>query len=132
MDLPPLFLQSVASLVAIFGLFILAKWMGLGGNPKLENGKDITRAADEVEAGFEAARWSISKEGKAALLQDETGRIMLIRRHGNRFAGRVLTSSAKVREVVDGLLVDPSEPMFGELRLTLNDASFWADAINRL
>ena len=57
---------------------------------------------------------------------------MVIKRHGNKFAGRVLTNAASVREEVDALIVDPHETQFGRVRLTLSDAPYWADAINRL
>ena len=57
---------------------------------------------------------------------------MLIKRHGNRFAGRILSRTATVREQVDSIEVDPGDPRFGTVRLALDDPNFWVDAINRL
>ena len=68
----------------------------------------------------------------AALARDASGRIMVIKRHGNKFAGRLLGPSATAREQVDALVVDHDDNRFGSVRLSLTDASYWADAINRL
>lgn len=125
-------LQAGASLIAILALVGLAYWLKLGGTPRLSAASDAAHAASEVEDGFTPARTSISRAGDAALVRDAAGRIMVIRRHGNKFAGRVLTGAARVREEVDGLVVDCAEARFGTVRLSLDDPAYWADAINRL
>lgn len=132
MEIPPALLQFMGSLAAILLLAGLAWALKLGGKPVLKGKEDVRNAASEVEDGFEAARISIARDGKAALAADADGRIMVIKRHGNRFAGRILTSEAKVREEVDGLVVDCGETRFGAVRLSLSDPAAWADAINRL
>ena len=125
-------LQFVGSLIAILVLAGLAVLLKLGGRPTLTDESAVVLAAGEVEDGFEPVRSSIARDGATALARDEQGRIMVIKRHGNKFAGRVLTSDASVREEVDALIVDPHETQFGRVRLTLSDAPYWADAINRL
>ena len=132
MEIPPLLLQSAGSLVAIFALYGLARWWKLGGTVVLANDAEARRAASEALDGFEANRVSISRGGCAALVRDDQGRIMVIKRHGNRFAGRLLGNRASVREAVDALVVDSGETSFGAVRLSLNDPGYWADAINRL
>ncbi len=132
MEIPPLLLQFGGSLVAIVVVYLLARMIGLGGKPVLSNDEAVHQAAGEVEDGFEADRISISRDKKAALAKDASGRIMIIKLHGNQFAGRILTGSAKVREEVDGLVVDCGESTFGAVRLSLLDSAIWADAINRL
>ena len=131
-DLDPQILIFGGSLLAIVALAALARGMGLGGNPLLKDEAAVRSAAGEVEDGFVATHISIAKDRKAALASDKDGRIMLIKRHGNRFAGRILDGQAKVREEVDGLVVDCGEARFGPVRLTLSDSSTWADRINRL
>lgn len=131
-DRTPMLLQFFGSLIAIFALAGLAVLLKLGGRPKLSDPNCVALAAGEVVDGFEPVRSSIARDGAAALAKDEAGRIMVIKRHGNKFAGRVLTSAASVREEVDALIVDPHETQFGRVRLTLSDAPYWADAINRL
>ena len=125
-------LQVGGSLIAILLLAALAVVLKLGGKPVLKDDAAIARAANEAEDGFETARCSLSRKGDAALARDANGRILAIKRHGNKFAGRVLTGSAQAREEVDALIVDPGEVQFGSVRLHLNDAAYWADAINRL
>ena len=131
-DIDPQILIFGGSLIAIVALAGLARWMGLGGNPVLRDEDAVRFAAGEVEDGFEAERISISRDKKAALASDAGGRIMVIKRHGNQFAGRILTGHANAREVVDALIVDCGEARFGPVRLTLTDSSTWADRINRL
>lgn len=126
--------QTAASLVAILALAGLAWWMKLGGTPRLDSEAAVRRAAGEVEDGF--APVAIAANAEAALARDASGRIMVIKRHGNRFAGRVLGPGAR-SEVLDDpgvamLVVDPGEPRFGKVFLTLPDAQAWADAINRV
>lgn len=132
MDIQPLLFQFGGSLIAIFALFGLVRLLGLGGRPALQDDEAVRAAASEVEDGFEAVRISISRDRAAALARDTEGRIMLLKRHGNRFAGRVLSGGARVREEVDGIVVDPFDARFGSVRLSVSDASAWADAINRL
>ena len=132
MEIPPLILQILGSLVAILALSGLAMAIGLGRKPVLGDEEAVRYAASEVDDGFEAERVSIARGGAAALARDESGRIVLIKRHGNRFAGRLLTGAARVREEVDALVVDCGDARFGPQQLSLDDPGYWADAINRL
>ena len=132
MEIPPLLLQFGGSLLAIFALYALARALKLGGKPTLGSESDVQVATGEVMDGFVVQRVSIARGGIAALARDSEGQIMVIKRHGNRFAGRVLTSEVHVREEVDALVVDTGEARFGKVRLSLDDPAYWADAINRL
>lgn len=129
-------IQFGGSLLAILVLAALVWAMRLGGKPLLAGDADVARAAGEAVDGFEPVRSSIARGGEAALARDTHGRIMLIKRHGNKFAGRVLTSSATVCEEVDALVIrcgpDADSARFGAVRLALDDPAYWADAINRL
>jgi hypothetical protein len=128
--------QTAGSLVAILALAGLAWWLKLGGAPRLDSAEAVARAAGEVEDGFAPVATSCDAEGASALARDAGGRIMVIRRHGNRFAGRVLGPGASAQaEDHPGefnLVVDPGEPGFGKVFLSLPDAQAWAEAINRL
>jgi hypothetical protein len=126
--------QTAASLVAILALAGLAWWLKLGGTPRLDCEEAVRRAAGEVEDGFTPVAFACDAGGAAALARDASGRIMAIRRHGNRFAGRVLgTAAAAVRQHSSpdfNLAIDPGEPRFGKVFLTLPEPEAWADAIN--
>lgn len=132
MDFHPLLLQFGGSLVAILVVAGLVAAMKLGGRPSLKDESGVALTAGEVEYGFDVVRSSVARKGNAALARDADGRIMLIKRHGNKFVGRILTPAAKVKEEVDGLTIDTGERRFGSVRLSLRDAPYWADAINRL
>ena len=129
-----LLLQTAGSLAAILALAGLAWWLKLGGAPQFDSEEAVRRAAGEIEDGFDPV--DIARDVEAALARDAKGRIMVIKRHGNRFAGRVLGPGATAR--LDdqpgefNLVVDPGEPRFGTVFLTLPDPEAWADAINGL
>lgn len=131
-----LLIQTAGSLVAILALTALAWWMSLGSMPLLHDEDAVRSAAGEVEDGFVPVTCVCDAEGYAALARDGAGRIMVIRRHGNRFAGRVLGPRAKA-ELTFGrfgfrLVVDPGEARFGDVALAIPDAQAWAEAINRV
>jgi hypothetical protein len=134
--LPPLVIQTAGSLLAILALAGLARWLKLGGAPRLGDEDAVRRAAGEVEDGFAPAEWACDAEGAGALARDSRGRIMVIRRHGNRFAGRVLTAAASAaaedRPGEYNIRIDCGEPRFGLTFLTIPDAEAWAAAINRI
>ena len=132
MNLPPLLIQTAGSLAAILALSGLAWWLKLGGAPLLASDEAVRRAAGEVADGFAPVAIARDRGGLAALVRDEAGRIMLIRRHGNRFAGRVLDARATARVSGDALAVASGEWPFGTVRLELGQAQAWADAINAL
>lgn len=129
-----LLIQTGGSLAAILALAGLAWWMKLGGTPRLDSDAAVRRAASEVEDGFDPVAIALNLE--AALARDASGRIMVIKRHGNRFAGRVLGPGARTQVLHDSgvamLVVDPGEARFGKVILALPDAEAWAEAINRL
>ena len=136
MDIPPLVLQTAGSLVAILALAGLAWWMRLGGMPRLDSDAAVRRAAAEVEDGFIPVETVCDAEGAGGLARDAGGRIMLIKRHGNRFAGRVLGAHASARaDSLPGeynIVVDPGEARFGAVFLTIPAPESWVAAINAL
>ena len=129
-----LLVQTAGSLVAILALAGLAWWMKLGGTPSLDSEEAVRRAADEVEDGFDPV--AVDFDGKAAITRDAQGRIMVIKRHGNRFAGRVLGPTAKAGIWQDpghrALRVDSGERRFGTVFLDIAAPETWAEAINRV
>lgn len=136
MDLPPLLIQTAGSLVAILVLAGLARWMKLGSAPRIENAADASLAAHLVEDGFTPVDSACDAAGAGALVRDAQGRIMVIRRHGNHWAGRVLTPQARATcESHPGngtIVIDCGETRFGRTVLTIPDPETWAAAINRV
>lgn len=136
MALPPLLLQTAGSLVAILALAGLAWWLRLGGSPLLDSDEAVRRAAGEVEDGFIPVAIARDAQGLAALAADAQGHIMVIKRHGNRFAGRIVEAGARAALWRDpgrtALEVDCGDGRFGKVILDLPDSQAWADAINAL
>lgn len=132
MEVPPLLLQTIGSLAAILALAGLAWWLKLGGTPLLDSDDVVRLVAGEVDDGFDPVAIARDAAGAAALARDARGQIMVIRRHGNRFTGRILGPVASARIDDAGLVVDPGERRFGTVTLDLAEAKAWADAINRL
>lgn len=128
--------QTLGSLVAILALAGLAWWLKLGGAPRLDSEEAVRRAAGEVEDGFTPLAIACDTEGAGALARDAAGRVMLIRRHGNRFVGRVLTAEAAASVHSQpgryNLAIDPGEARFGTAFLTIAEPEAWAGAINRI
>jgi hypothetical protein len=131
-----LLLQTAGSLVAILALAGLAWWLKLGGSPKLASDDDVRRAAGEVEDGFDPVTIARDAEGLAAVARDAQGRIMVIKRHGNRFAGRVLDESAKATLNIDLgetlLVVRTGQTLFGDVYLAVDDPKAWVAIINQV
>jgi hypothetical protein len=134
--LPPLLLQTAGSLVAILALAGLAWWLRLGGSPLLDSDEAVRRAAGEVEDGFIPVAIARDAQGLAALAADAQGHIMVIKRHGNCFAGRIVEAGARTALWRDpgrtALEVDCGDGRFGKVILDLPDSQAWADAINAL
>lgn len=136
MEASPLLLQTAGSLVAILALAGLAWWMRLGPRVPLDGTDNLRKIADEVEDGFTPVAVACDENGAGALARDGDGRIMLIKSHGNRFAGRVLTARAKAvlvdRQERFNIIISCGEARFGRVFLAIPDPAAWAEAINRL
>lgn len=134
--MPPLLTQSAGSLAAILALAGLAWWLRLGPALPLANADDARRIAAEIEDGFSPITIACDENGAGALARDAQGRILLIRPHGNRFVGRVLTARASATlEDQPGkskIMIDSGERRFGRIALTLSDPDAWAATINAL
>ena len=141
MEIHPLIIQFGGSLVAIFALFLLARWLKLGGKPKLSTEEGVRMAAGEVIDGFETAACALDDKGLAALARDNSDRIILIKRHGNKFAGRLLDDRANAEAWRDThpegrrrprVMVESGDTLFGQVTLFTDDPEAWAKAINAL
>ncbi|MEP3052295.1 MAG: hypothetical protein ABJP48_06065 [Erythrobacter sp.] len=132
MEIDPRLLQFGVSLAAILLLAGLAMLLRLGPQPSLVDKTHTRAVANEVLDGFEIQHLSISENGDAALLRSRDEAIMVIKTHGTKFAGRILSADASAY-VQSGILhVDCGEVRFGTVSLKLADAADWANAIHAL
>ena len=126
-------LQFGGSLAAILLLAWLAGRLGLGGDPRLRDPEDARRLAGEALCGFEAQDVVLDRAGIGALLRDPAGRIMLLRRHGARWAARLLDSHSGVRLDRSLVTIAVSDRAFGAITLDLGDqAQAWASSLRRV
>lgn len=132
MNLPPEILQFLGSLVAILALAWIAYALGLGGMPKLTDADAAHKAAGEAADGFQPRETCVDRNGKAAILRDTAGRILLLKPHGNKFAGRILGPTARAWQTDGMLVVDSGERRYGTVSLDIADPDAWADAVNAL
>lgn len=126
-------LQLLGSLVAILVLAWLARRIGLGGDPRIQDPDQARSLAEDAICGFDAHDVVVDRAGIGALARDALGRVLLIRQHGSHFAARELTSHAGVR--LDGrfLTIATDDRRFGKVTLDLGDqAQVWAASLRRL
>lgn len=120
-------LQFAGSLAAILILAWLARRLGLGGDPRLRDADEARRLADEAICGFAAEDVALDEGGTGALLRDAEGRLVVLRRHGARWAGRLLDGDAAARVDGERLTVATGDKRFGSVTLELGDrAPIWA------
>ncbi len=129
MEIPFALIQFAGSLAAIFAVAGLAVWLGLGRDARLASDAEAHDWAEQVAQGFAAETVAIGADGKAALLRDTSGQIMLLKQHGGHFAGRVLDGKSSAKTLEDTITVDSAERRFGAVTLRIKSADDWAKAI---
>lgn len=126
-------LQFAGSLAAILALAWFARRLGLGGDVRLRDPDEARRLAGEVLSGFEAHEVLLDRAGIGALLRDPAGRVMLLRRHGARWAGRLLDSHAGVRLDRTFMTIATPDTSFGTITFDFGDqAQAWASSLRRI
>ncbi len=126
-------IQLGASLVAILALAWLAKRLDLGGDRRIRSEDEARELADEAISGFEPVDIAIDRAGYGALLRDAEGRILMLRRHGTHFAGRLLTHRPQARLDQSQLTIEADDRPFGAVTLDLGpNAQIWAASLRRL
>ncbi len=126
-------IQLSVSLVAILAIAGLAVWLGLGGDVRLRDADEARDLARMTLCGFEPVEVVLDRAGIGALLRDAGGRVMLLRRHGVHFAGRLLTDYRGIRLDQNFITVTTSDKRFGSVTLDLGpEAQTWAGSLRRL
>ena len=117
-------LMLAGSLVAVLLLAAAAKWLGLGGDIRLDRDRARRIAEDE---GFVPSDLILDRSGIGAIARDAGGRHMLIRRHGVHFVTRMLHAPLDARLDQTMLTLGTGERTFGRITLDLGDqAAIWA------
>jgi hypothetical protein len=125
--------KLAGSLMAILALAGFARWLGLGGDMRLQDVGQAKRLAGEAVYGFEACEVVLDRAGIGALLRDSEGRLMLLRRNGAMWVGRLLDSHIEARLDRAFLTIGTGEASFGATTLHLGEAAqVWAAGLRRL
>lgn len=126
-------MQLAGSIVGILVLYGLAVRLGLGGDPRIRDEAMARRLAADAIDGFAARELVIDRAGIGALLRDDRGQVLLLRRHGARFAARLLDSHAGLRLDRNFLTITTPDRHFGTVTLDLGpQAQIWAGSFRRL
>lgn len=126
-------IQPAISLASILGLAWLARQMGLGKDVRIRSADHARQLASEAVCGFEPIDLALDRAGIGALLRDNQGRVLLIKRHGAHFAARLLDTHADARLDRNFLTIGSGERTFGQVTLDLGDkAQVWAGSLRKL
>lgn len=126
-------IQLAISLALIMGVTLLAARLGLGADVRLKDENEARALARAALCGFEPVELAIDRAGIGALLRDQAGRVMLLRRHGAQFAARLLDSHAFARLDRNFLTIGTGERHFTGVTLDLGEkAQIWAASLRRL
>lgn len=127
------YVQIAGSLVAILALAGIARWLQLGEDVRLRSKDEARALAEAAVCGFDPVEIALDRAGIGALLRDAQGRVLLLKRHGARFAARLLSGHRDSRLDRNFLTVSTGEKRFGTVTLDLGaDASVWAASLRRL
>jgi hypothetical protein len=125
--------QFGGSLLAILLLAWLAHRLGLGGDLRIRSEDHAREMADEAVSGFDPVDIAIDRAGYSAIMRDASGRILLLRRHGAHFAGRLITTRPEARLDQGFLTINAEDRPFGTVTLNLGKAAQeWAASLRRL
>lgn len=128
-----LILQAAGSLVSVLLVFLLVRALGLGHDVRIADETEARALAEQARCGFDPVDVALDRARIGALLRNAAGEVMLIRRHGARFAARVLTSHAGARLDRGFLTLSSEDPHFGSVTLDLGEqAQVWAASLRRL
>lgn len=126
-------LQFGGSLLAIFAVAWLVHRLRLGGDKRIRDEAHARELASEVLDGFVPTKLAVDSEGRAALVSDADGRIMVLKMHGSKAAGRILGAGVSA-EMLDSatLEIRTGEHWFGNVSLDTKDHSAWKQAIDAI
>ncbi len=126
-------LQAAGSLIAVLLVFLVVRALELGSDVRIADAAEARALAEQARCGFDPVDVALDRARIGALLRNRAGEVMLIRRHGAKFAARVLTSHAGTRLDQDFLTLSTDDPHFGSITLDLGDqAQVWAASLRRL
>ena len=126
-------LQAIGSLAAILLIYAVVRALGLGEDVRIADEAEARALSEEARCGFAPVEVALDRARIGALLRNHAGEVMLVRRHGARFAARLLTTHVGARLDQGFLTLSTDDPHFGTVTLDLGaQAQVWAASLRRL
>lgn len=126
-------IQLAVSVALILAVTWLAHHLGLGADVRLRSEVQARELARSALSGFEPAELVLDRAGIGALARDAQGRVLLLKRHGAHFAGRLLDSHAFAQLDRNFLTISSGERRFAPVTLDLGEqAQVWAASLRWL
>ena len=121
-------IQLAASLIAVFALYALVRWLGLGGDVRIMSSDQALEIARQD--GFAGVAAVVDKAGYSALVRGADGHHLLIAKNGVHFITRLITPPIEGRLDQKFLTITLPEPGFAPVTLNLGDvAQHWASGL---
>lgn len=111
----------VGSLLVIFAVTALVRWMRLG-EVALENRQQAFDWAERNIPFFTASEAIVSEDGQGALVMDDAGRVVLVKRHGSKFAARLIEAPIDAQQEGPIWCIGSGDRQFGRVRLQFDMA----------
>lgn len=129
--------KIAASLLAIYGLYLFARKLGLGGDVRIRDAAHADQLVRENLITFNASDIIVDRAGMSALLRDADGRMVLVRKHGAHFIAAIVprTAMARLDKQFLTLIIPAGSPGSGSAKVTLNlgdKAQYWASAMRHM
>jgi hypothetical protein len=125
--------KLVGSLIAVFALGWAARWLGLGGNIRIQDEDHAKRIVFDSLYGFDAIDVALDRGGYSALVKDAAGRHALINVKGAHFVAREVHPPIEGRLDRTLLTIDLQAPDFEPVTLNLGPkAQYWASGLRHI
>ena len=125
--------KIAGSLLAIYALYMLARKMGLGGDMRIRDAAHADRIVQDNLIAFAPVDIIVDRAGMAALLRDNAGDMVLVRKHGSHFVASMLPPHTLARLDKRFLNLHLPPPVSSRVTLDLGDkAQYWASAMRHM
>ncbi|MEO1046226.1 MAG: hypothetical protein AAFX04_12365 [Pseudomonadota bacterium] len=106
----------IGSFITIIAVTALVRWLRLG-EVRLENRQHALDWAEKNIPFFTAKDAILSEDGQAALVMDADNRVVVVKRHGSKFAARLLERPIDAQQEGPVWCIGSGDKQFGRVRM---------------
>ncbi len=122
-----------ASLIGVLMLGWFARWLKLGGEPRIRDADHACQLAFEGQYGFKGVDAVVDRAGYSALVRDASNRHVIISMLGNHYVTRLIFPPIEGRLDQKLLTIDLQETDFVPITLNLGEqAQYWASGLRHI